>query len=317
MTNIYEVLCLVKASIGCNSISLGMFGVCRFCKCDDPEKFRKKAHTIPEALGNKWITSLDECDDCNIKYGRYEEQLVKALRPILTLGGVKGKTGVPQTGRTRGSYIRHSNESGRRRISTCSQAELTDVLSKSSTPDNILLKIPVHIEKFTPLLAYKALVKIAIALLPKEELKNFQKVVNWLDNDNDRNNQPPCIVGVSFALIGNSPPLVSGVLYKRNSPNTQLPYMIFILCVGSICLQIRLKSDEYDNHTVEEDFLQIQWSIKLATPEGSHVKYIYENPVTFYWSESAQIDNPIEAFMLQFDPETTEGSFKPIMRNHC
>ena len=43
---------------------------CRFCGKRPPEvSFRKIAHAIPEALGNKSIQSLYECDSCNEAFG--------------------------------------------------------------------------------------------------------------------------------------------------------------------------------------------------------------------------------------------------------
>lgn len=61
----YEFLCEVKGSIGGGHICIGDKGACRFCGTRESSRFRKLAHTMPEALGNKWIFSRDECDDCN------------------------------------------------------------------------------------------------------------------------------------------------------------------------------------------------------------------------------------------------------------
>jgi hypothetical protein len=45
--------------------------VCRFCGRRSPEvTFQFEAHAIPEALGNKSITSTYECDACNQAFGR-------------------------------------------------------------------------------------------------------------------------------------------------------------------------------------------------------------------------------------------------------
>lgn len=40
--------------------------ICRFCNIDYKHtKFRKKAHSISESIGNKKVFTLDECDYCN------------------------------------------------------------------------------------------------------------------------------------------------------------------------------------------------------------------------------------------------------------
>ena len=43
---------------------------CIFCKRNESEvSFKKPAHIIPAALGNKLLFSLVECDECNQKFG--------------------------------------------------------------------------------------------------------------------------------------------------------------------------------------------------------------------------------------------------------
>lgn len=49
--------------------------VCRYCHRSMPEvSFKKVAHTISEALGNKSIKTNDECDECNQFFGDTIEQ---------------------------------------------------------------------------------------------------------------------------------------------------------------------------------------------------------------------------------------------------
>ena len=80
---LYQVLCQVQASVGQRTEYIGSGGKCRFCDNDDRQKFRKKAHTFPEALGNKWVFSNDECDACNSRFSVYEDSLAKAVGPLL------------------------------------------------------------------------------------------------------------------------------------------------------------------------------------------------------------------------------------------
>ena len=70
--------------------------VCRFCGKTKPETtFKKKAHAIPESLGNKFLKSKNECDICNTKFGHeFEDHLAKFLLPYRALMGINGKKGV-------------------------------------------------------------------------------------------------------------------------------------------------------------------------------------------------------------------------------
>lgn len=68
--------------------------VCRYCNKRSPEvSFRKVAHSISEALGNKKIITNDECDACNEKFGKgIENDLILYLnlyRVFLELEGRK------------------------------------------------------------------------------------------------------------------------------------------------------------------------------------------------------------------------------------
>jgi hypothetical protein len=170
----YEVLRHVHGSIGGQRVHVGKRGTCRYCGTDDRRKFRKVAHTFPEAFGNRWVFSLDECDDCNHAFGIYEAALVSSVGPFLTLGGVKGKENhVRQTGRSAGpAYVRHTRDAdGKRAISAFVNTGKDPLPPLGIDPrtGEVFFELPVAIERFRPRRAYKALSKIAYSLLPDEE----------------------------------------------------------------------------------------------------------------------------------------------------
>ncbi|MFN4275750.1 MAG: HNH endonuclease [Ferrovibrio sp.] len=95
LTKRYEILSQVQASIGDPRITIGTKGKCRYCGTDTPSLFRRQSHTFPEALGNKWVFSSDECDQCNSGiFARYDDSLANCVAPVLTLGGTKGKRNI-------------------------------------------------------------------------------------------------------------------------------------------------------------------------------------------------------------------------------
>src|SRR5262245_16553961 len=56
--------------------------VCRFCDQGKPYvTFKKKAHAIPELVGNKTLLTLYECDQCNKRFSSFEDDFAK-----MTLG---------------------------------------------------------------------------------------------------------------------------------------------------------------------------------------------------------------------------------------
>jgi hypothetical protein len=70
--------------------------VCQFCGKHSPDTtFRTDAHIFPEFLGNRYLVSDFECDQCNNKFGReYENDLANFLGPVLLMQGIRGKDGV-------------------------------------------------------------------------------------------------------------------------------------------------------------------------------------------------------------------------------
>ncbi|MDA0991418.1 MAG: hypothetical protein O3A51_11790 [Verrucomicrobia bacterium] len=158
----YTVLAQIKATTGGEFQRLGEHANCRFCGCTDPKNFRMKAHTFPEALGNKRVFSLNECNECNSKFGRYEDALAKAIGPLLTLGGVHGKNGVRQNGRTKsGVFIKHSVGNDRRRLSVRSKGDITNIFTEDHLTGRIQLTMPIEGDKYIPQYAFKALCKMA------------------------------------------------------------------------------------------------------------------------------------------------------------
>jgi hypothetical protein len=59
---------------------------------------------------------------------------------------------------------------------------------------------------------------------------------------------PRLEVGISFASIGNAPPLTSGTLLRRRDPADVVPHILFIFTAGSVCFQIDLMSDHLEDH---------------------------------------------------------------------
>ena len=87
----YQILSKVQASVGEDLKSIGRGGVCRFLwAMMTGRKFRTRAHTFPEALGNKWVFSDDECDECNARFSVYEDALTKAVGPFANPGWDEG-----------------------------------------------------------------------------------------------------------------------------------------------------------------------------------------------------------------------------------
>jgi len=311
----YKVINQELVGLGDKPRFIGQAKTCRYCGTRDSSNFGKKknAHTFPEALGNKSLFSLDECEACNSKFSRYEDALCKAVGPFLTLGGIRGKNGVRQTGRSNSDLVlKHSRNDGKRHLHV--EARNLDDFSSliKGNPEILRLRIPVNREPFIPRYAYKALVKIALSLLPSEKLYLFQHSLECLQNIDETPGEFSLQVGFSYAYIGNAPPSLAGVVLQRINENEPVPYVVSIFQAGSVCFQIALRSDEKDRLVPPVGKLGIKWTSNLAKPEGGYYPIEYSDPIQFDWSELSPQQQPFEAFELKFNTQTTQGELKPI-----
>jgi hypothetical protein len=158
---------------------------------------------------------------------------------------------------------------------------------------------------------------MCFAFLPENELQHFKADQAWLigkfDNGRIREHQ----VVASFGFIGNAPPIVIARLFRRRDPKAPIPYMLFVVCLGSICLQIAMKSDTFDEHVpLNACFnIKIDCNCIIGPPESQKLNVIYENPVLWDWGASKTIPQPVESMRLKYNQFTRQGEFEPIFRS--
>ncbi|KKX47717.1 HNH endonuclease [Sphingobacterium sp. IITKGP-BTPF85] len=157
--------------------------VCRFCNSPaGAKKFKKVAHIIPEFMGNKYLQSDFECDDCNSLFSKYETDFAAWLGIMRTLMGTKGKRGVP----TFKSY----NDS-----ITASLVDLFNIkatkISLSAEDNNAInvdkdtgrTEITYSKEPYTPIKVYKSLLKIALSMIGENEIEQYRFALKYLQSD--------------------------------------------------------------------------------------------------------------------------------------
>ena len=159
----YELLAQELIETSSERRFLGERTFCRYCNATGSGVFGKKtnAHTLPLALGNRTLFSLDECISCNNKFSTYEDALCKAVGPFLTLGGVCGRSGVRKTGRSgSGSTLRHSKTDGKRNLNISFQGDPEEAMGVDPATGMLHMNMPVAGDVFFPRHAYKALTRV-------------------------------------------------------------------------------------------------------------------------------------------------------------
>ena len=151
--------------------------VCRFCGGRKPVvKFDKVAHAIQDALGNKLLFCYEECDVCNLKMARVEDN----FRVLMDFR--RSMYHIPRKETSKSANVEGKNFVIR-----------PDVLGM---PELYIMDeaIPVHTDRSKPFMMrlelktpmvnedmYKALCKMVIDLLPTKELKHFKQTISWIN----------------------------------------------------------------------------------------------------------------------------------------
>jgi hypothetical protein len=219
--------------------------VCRFCGKSPPVvTFRKVAHAIPEALGNRSIESAYECDHCNEMFGNgIENDLGNWSKPMRTFARIRGKSGVPtlkKGGDAPGGRIEYGDTGFK--IRAYEDEPLFDI-------DEVNKKVTFHLKRdpYTPVAVLKALMKIGLTLLPEEEVKNFPHLMAWVrETDHSRPFAEKCPVMYTFQRGPMPNDLIAAFILRRKPHVTGYPYIFLVLAYGNEVFQVNLPSRKHD-----------------------------------------------------------------------
>lgn len=188
--------------------------ICRFCgKREGETTFRKIAHAIPEALGNKLLFSNEECDLCNEQLASVEDNLTSYLDINRAICNIKGKGGCKDV-EGENFVIRHKNGKVQLYIKGGNE---------ESCDGGIILR---HRKAMNDQGLYRALAKVAIDLMPTDKIKHFKETIAWINGLSTSKRLPKVIFGYSYPI---SQP-VTFLFFNNREDNTP-----FCTCVLHIC----------------------------------------------------------------------------------
>ena len=245
-----EMLAFVNAYHAERVISTGMASIalapkteriCRFCKSGpDSALFKRKAHLIPELLGNHTLFSDSECDFCNKHFGKYESDLAYSLGMLRTFFGTRGKEKVPVF-KSPGEIITAKQED-------LYGAKTAKIFRKDTTDKSIklnaekgLIEISYLKNPYRPLYVYKALLKVALAMMPEESLKAYDKTIQFLLlKERDELNPGSAKVLCQYLPFHFASKYPSCILFRKNDPEAHLITHVFSLNFEHITYQFPL-----------------------------------------------------------------------------
>jgi len=224
---------------------------CRFCgKSSNETSFKNESHAIPEFIGNKVLIANYECDSCNLKFSTLlEGHLANYMNLSHTLSQVKGKKGVPSF---------KSNKKLSRIDIRKESVEVKNFDEDSISEINVdkgTISITANTPSYVPVAVFKCFVKMALTLLPDNELPYFLDTMDWI------NEQPHSNTKFKFRRLQLMKSFVSGVhpfdfitvglSKRRESATNDVPYMIFFIAYSNYVFQIHLPLCSKDSHLTD------------------------------------------------------------------
>ncbi|MFB0556027.1 MAG: HNH endonuclease [Phycisphaerae bacterium] len=260
---------------------------CRFCGKSKPEvSFRKKAHAIPEFLGNKSLILMNECDICNEFFSiEYEDHLAKWFGPMPSLCQMQGKKGTPKYKSDK--FISSKGNKGMELFVNSNSSIIMNIKEGSSGT----LKIPVEMktEPYIPIRAAQAFIKSAISVLPEELLSECENTKLWLLGKASLN------IGkfpVLYAFTPGINPYRFGrvMICKRKNPSEEMPFLWFIIETTNFLFQIMIPFCKSDGWIKYEEDNNLE-ATKFPTPFSEEYERKFGKTVWYF--EDWACDRPI------------------------
>ncbi|MES2275444.1 MAG: HNH endonuclease [Bacteroidota bacterium] len=204
--------------------------VCRFCGKHKPEvTFWKRAHALPQLIGNRSLFTHYECDDCNGRFGReLEVHFGNFMQLNHTMFGVRGKKGYPKFKLTGGSEI--INDGGLIDWNGIPQDQLKyDEETRTLTARQ-------KVSSFVPMNVFKTLVKMALAIMPQQDINTFTDTIKWLNSPVNDTGFTVSNLWLLYGAIDSSdrfPHIGASLLKRKKLTDFDLAPMIFRLNYGN------------------------------------------------------------------------------------
>lgn len=162
--------------------------ICRFCGLDYSQTaFKNQPHIISELLGNKYLVSDFECDICNGIFSKYENDLACFLGMSRTFLGVKNKENKFPTFKSPGDMLiaRRMEFYG---VKDGIKISINELAKNILNIDDKVGRTEIKYQKqrYIPIKVYKALLKIALSIIPENYVADYQYAFKYLFHSNDK-----------------------------------------------------------------------------------------------------------------------------------
>ena len=219
---------------------------CRFCGKTKPYVgFSNDAHCLPESIGNKSLFSYYECDVCNQAFGvGCENDFGNWSLPMRTMSRICGKNGIPTIKQgPNGVWRIDAHEKGLR-LNIDQEEGFYEENEANRTLRFYLRRAP-----YRPVMVVQAMVKMALSIMPEEEMPNFQAALDWIRPGNTHTTMAAPTPFI-YTFIGGpvASDLITVAVLTRRHDDLVTPYSFLLLMYGHEMLQMVIPSIEKDKH---------------------------------------------------------------------
>ena len=234
---------------------------CRFCGKKKPYvSFRKVAHVIPEMLGNRFLIYDQECDECNGIFGRYENDLANYLGIRRTVQKVHGKKIPVYKSKFDEIVARFEKKSDDGDYLSIKRSEADNDNFEFDKANNWLC-IKYTKNSYIPLNVFKALMRIALAIMPENELKNYSFALDFLrTSEHDNKFKGFGIVHTyTLPLLTFSFEKPSSILFRKKNPEDALFTHLFVICFMNYEFQLFVPFHDSDVRHFIRGAIETPW----------------------------------------------------------
>ena len=158
------------------------YRVCKFCgRTGEEATFRSESHVIPAAFGNRSLFSYEECDDCNQRSSKLEDDLAKFLALARVISRLPARRGTPKLRHpNRESYVASDRQANQVQVYQPTDEEGIHV---EDDGDGIL-RLTVDTPKYRPVNVARALGRMLLFGMDSTET-GFDRVLRWVRREID------------------------------------------------------------------------------------------------------------------------------------
>ena len=226
--------------------------ICRFCGKDySKTTFKKKAHKISRLFGNNYGVSDYECDICNHHFSTFESSTSDFIgidRTIFALG----KDSVPVYKAPDGS-IEAREETIFDQKAVKISARIPRLIKNIGDKGEIEMNFKSN--SYIPLSVYKSLLKIALTIMPEEDIADYRLAIKFLLQGQNTLAFESQAKQIFRSQLGGEVTRPYTMLYKKIDPKSLLPSHIFQIYYQDTCLQFHLPFSLADQRLKEGEVI--------------------------------------------------------------